>query len=139
MSVQETATSGIIGPLSDQSDYDIRGAWVTPFGSIGEYTLIEDVTATASQTIPDAPTGLTVVDGTGGVAEITVISSASSDQWRTIVYRDGVEVGRYHTNESTSITVSDTSGVGTFTYTAAAENVSQTLSPETAGVTVTIT
>ncbi|ETA53953.1 hypothetical protein [Ponticoccus alexandrii] len=123
--VSDDARGTLIAPLRAGGDYTVGVSWQTPEGERGLRALVEDVTAIASTTVPLPPTGLTVVDEGGGQARVTVTASASEDQWRTIVYRDAVEVGRLTSFASETVEFLDAPGTGSFTWTAVALNVSE--------------
>lgn len=123
MSVE--ATTARIAPLVDGGDYDIALSFEAPDGTRGPRVVIAGVTAIAAGTVPLPPTGLTVLDQGSGQALVTVTASASEDQWRTIVYRDGVEIARLTSFASETMQFLDAPGAGEFTWTAVALNVSE--------------
>lgn len=129
----------LIDGLIDGNFYDVRGCLVTLAGTKGSFVTETNVVALALSGSPDAPTGLTVVDNTDGTATVSVTSSASEGNWKTFVYRGGVEIFNQTTEASVPLSFTDSPGAGTYDYTAKALNVSSVPSVLTATVTQTIT
>lgn len=132
-------TSAQIGGLIDGSAYDVRGYFSTISGDKGEYTTESGVVALAASAAPAVPTALTVTDQGGGSALVEVVSSAAKSNWKTFVYRDGVEVFSQASEASQALAFTDTPGAGTYDYTAKSINVSNVPSALTAVVAATIT
>ncbi|PHP27993.1 hypothetical protein [Limimaricola cinnabarinus] len=135
-----SATSALISPLDDGADYDIRLAFETSDERRGTWAVITGVTASADASAPAAPTDLAVSDEGGGSARVSLVTSTSPGLWKTIVYRDGVEVGTFFDAPGTAIAFFDSPGVGSFSWTARSINVSGKPSATDAGpVSQTIT
>lgn len=118
------STNIVISGLVDGSAYDVSVAFATPGGVIGEDVVVSNVVAAAVTAAPAPPTGLTVVDSGGGVALVSFVASVSVGLWKTEIYRDSVLVGLVYSGPSASITFADSSGAGSFDWTARSISVS---------------
>ena len=111
-----------------------------PNGTRGPKQEITNVKAVAATVAPDAPTNLAVEDLANGTSRVTVTASASSNNRRTVIYRDSVEVYSGIGKTGASIAFDGACGVGTCDWTARAFNVSGLASAAGAGtVSQTIT
>lgn len=130
-----------IPSLIEGAGYDLRFTWLSQSGAQSEPALITNIIATASTSTPNAPTNFSATDETGGQALISVTASNSPDNYRTNIYRNGILVADSVDSAGEVITFVDPSGVGSFVYTAVAENVSGKVSlpastiPETTIIT----
>ncbi|WP_147127820.1 hypothetical protein [Shimia ponticola] len=133
VSVGDDATSIVIPGLIDGQGYDISLAYVTPGGVVGDAVVITNVIAAAATDPPAAPTNLTVSDAGGGAALVEMIASISESLWKTEIYRDAVLVGVVYAGPGAEIAFIDSSGAGTFDWTARSVNVSNVNSNNDAG------
>lgn len=139
ISVGSGATSITIPGLIDGQGYDISLAFITPGGVVGDAVTVTDVVAAAVTDPPLAPTALVVSDAGGGAALIKMIASISAGLWKTKIYRDAVLIGVIYAGPGSEIAFIDSSGTGTFDWTARSINVSNISSttdvgPETATI-----
>ncbi len=140
VSLAEGTERHVIGGLVDAQLYDVRLAWKTPNDTVGEYTTTS-ATAATSTASPSAPTLFTVSDLGLGQAQIQITASASGNNYRTIVLRDGVIVAQVVGAASAALQFIDSAGPGEYVYTAQAESVAGDLSAsiDTTPTTTTIT
>ncbi|MBL4761726.1 MAG: hypothetical protein JKY93_03390 [Gammaproteobacteria bacterium] len=105
--------------------YDVRIAWVTSGGTVGEFTILTDILAASGTEIPAAPTELTALVGSYSAdVAVSLVSSASDNSWSTEIYRDGDLVHASYAIASSAISFVDTvSDGGTYTYTALSRNI----------------
>lgn len=138
-----SATSYWIGPLTDGGSYDVRLVWVSPAGDLGAYATDSAVLASAATGAPGAPTGLAVTNLTGGDAQVSVTATTSADLWKTVIYRNSVEIAVFLSGDlgpGETRVFTDACGAGSFSWTARSINVSGVASATDAGpVTRTIT
>lgn len=138
--IDEGATSASISPLADRTEYDLRLTWQTSAGDIGTYVALTDVRAAAASDPPLPPTALTVQDDGSGDATIRLVASTSASIWKTQIFRDGALLTEVYANPGVTITLTDSVGPGTFSWTARSINISDVPSQTDAGpVTQTIT
>ncbi|MBC7154485.1 MAG: fibronectin type III domain-containing protein [Rhodobacteraceae bacterium] len=139
VSVGAATTSVTVPGLIDGQQYDISLAFVTPGGMVGAAVMIQNVVASAVTEPPLPPTGLVVTDAGGGAALVEMTASTSASLWKTEIYRDAALVGVVYAGPGSAISFVDTSGAGTFDWTARSVNVSNVNSASDAGpVTATI-
>lgn len=122
--------SAQISGLTDGQAYDVSLAFETPGGVVGSPVIIEDVVAAAVNEAPIAPVDLTVADGGGGVALISVTAAEFPALWKTQIFRDGVLIGEINAAQGSQLSLSDSCGAGTFDWTARSVNVSVKYSPD---------
>lgn len=140
VSLSEDAATALIGNLADGENYDVRMAWVTPGDATGEWSYDYNVVANASTAPPVAATGLSATDQGNGEALVSLTTSTSAALWKTIVFRDGVEIATFFDAPGQLVSFTDFPGVGTFAYTARSINVSDVPNNADAGpVNATIT
>lgn len=140
VAIEADATSALITGLNEARLYSVRLRWIDGTGQRGTAAQETGVVALAAADPPDAPTGLTVTDRTGGEALVEVTASATESNKTTILYRDGVQIAAIDTVAGAAISLVDASGAGTFDWTAKAVNISGIASTTLAGpVTQTIT
>lgn len=128
------ASTVSISGLVDGQGYDVRGAWVTPGGSVGEYSTSTNVVATASQVAPNPPTNFTAIHSGPGEATIELTVGDSDNHWKTEIYRGAALIFTSFSSQSSTVTMTDSPGAGNFTYTARSLSVSG-LSSTTANTT----
>lgn len=133
-----TTTQLVISGLEDGVNYDISVSYVTPSGQVGEPDVATSITAAAETVVPLAPSSFSVVDLSGGVAEISLVTWSSSSLWKTEIYRDGSLVARQFGDPGETITITDSSGPGIYSWTAKSFNVSGGESPAAGPITQTI-
>lgn len=121
-----------ISPLADGGVFDVSVAFATPGGVIGDAVIISSVTARAVADPPAAPTGLNVTDAGGGTAQVQLTAATSVGLWKTIVFRNGVQIAEFPADVS-AISFVDACGAGSFNWTARSVNVSDIPSDSDAG------
>lgn len=133
VSVGNGATSVTIPGLIDGQGYDVSLAFVTPGGVVGDAIKVTNVVAAAVTDPPAAPTNLAVSDAGGSTALVEMTASISSSLWKTEIYRDTVLVGVVYAGPGSEIAFIDSSGSGSFDWTARSVNVSNINSNSDAG------
>lgn len=122
--VASGVNTGASGALPDLKSYDVRCAWVTAGERVGPYAVETGVQAQAIPPMPVVPTGLSILDLGGGVAQVSVTASATLSNWKTQILRDGVLITEVSSEPGVEIAVIDESGVGSFSWEARAVGVS---------------
>ncbi|MEO3479378.1 hypothetical protein AAFO90_17050 [Phaeobacter sp. CAU 1743] len=133
VSVGTGATSVTIPGLIDGQGYDVSLAFVTPGAIVGDAVTITNVVAAAVTDPPSPPTNLAVSDAGGSAALVEMTASTSASLWKTEIYRDAVLVGVVYAGPGSEIAFIDSSGAGTFDWTARSVNVSNINSTSDAG------
>jgi len=138
-SLDEDSLTHLFAPLTDGSAYDIRGAYQTIAGEIGEYTTFTNVIARAATTTPQPPTAISATDQGSGNALVSLTAWDEMSLWKTAIKRDGVEITRFVSAPGEEFEIEDQPGAGTYDYTATSINVSGDESAPTSVQTVTVT
>lgn len=126
------ATAGIAGLVNGVA-YDVRVKFAASDGTPGAYATAAGITALASTTPPAAPSGLAVADLGGGVARVSLTTSASADLRKTEIRRGASLIATLYAGPAQAVSFDDASGAGTFSWTARSINVAGTASASDAG------
>lgn len=136
--VSGNAKKASIQGLADGRNYLVSISYETNDGLRSDPVILA-ATAIASADPPDAPTTLNVTDQGGGEALISLRTSQSENLWKTKIYRDGTLVATLSDPSDKRVTFVDTSGAGSFVYTARSVNVSNVINTSDAATSPTST